>query len=253
MNFATTRRASTRTIGIDLSAEPARTAAVTLEWSGDACSIVEVSVGVENDRLVEMVGGEHPVGIDCPLGWPDAFVELVSHHHAQSSGSMSADRLRSLADDRRPLSNRATDLWVREHVGVRPMSVSADRLGACAMRLALVFGIVERTGAVIPRDGSAGVFEVYPAATLKRWGIPHTGYKPVDQAPRREQILDAIGERFPGLDLGPHRGQFVRSDHALDALVCALTTRAAMSDRTTAPPPELREVAGREGWIHVPV
>jgi hypothetical protein len=42
------------------------------------------------------------------------------------------------------------------------------------------------------------------------------------------------------------------SDHALDALICALVGRAIVAGCSAEVPPELRSAAEREGWIHVP-
>jgi hypothetical protein len=62
-------------------------------------------------------------------------------------------------------------------------------------------------------------------------------------------VLEALG---PLVVSDEQRAEIVRTDHALDALICALVARAAATDRTRRPPPELRDVAAREGWIHLP-
>jgi hypothetical protein len=49
------------------------------------------------------------------------------------------------------------------------------------------------------------------------------------------------------------RDRCVKSDHAFDALICAITARAVATNRTTVPVTD-EEVsrAAIEGWIHVP-
>ena len=49
------------------------------------------------------------------------------------------------------------------------------------------------------------------------------------------------------------REQLARSDDAFDALVCAITARAAARGRTHRPEVgEQARLAAVEGWIHVP-
>lgn len=44
----------------------------------------------------------------------------------------------------------------------------------------------------------------------------------------------------------------VKSDHLLDALVCALVARASAVGETDEVPPESMAAAAREGWIALP-
>ncbi len=60
-------------------------------------------------------------------------------------------------------------------------------------------------------------------------------------------------ERAPWLHLSSeHERACIDSDDCLDALVCAIVARAAERGLTEKPPPELKDEAEREGWIHLP-
>jgi hypothetical protein len=48
------------------------------------------------------------------------------------------------------------------------------------------------------------------------------------------------------------RAQCAGSDHAFDAFVSALVARAVERGKTDRPRKRQRELARREGWIHVP-
>jgi hypothetical protein len=94
------------------------------------------------------------------------------------------------------------------------------------------------------------VAEVYPAATLRRWMLDH----PELEGAQRAEILDWLEKLMPTMEFQAEaREQVVNSDHAFDALICAITARAVATGRTTLPMTD-EEVsrAAIEGWIHVP-
>lgn len=229
-----------RTVGVDLGSEAARTAVAVLDWD-PAPRVVDLRLGVDDAVLVALCAGADKVGIDCPLGWPDRFVDLVLAHRE--------GRLDDVPDTglpwRRTLLRRVTDEHVGRTTGVWPLSVSADRIGSVAMRAAVVLA---RLG-VQDRSGAGPVAEVYPAAALKGWGLVHRGYK------RGADGLDALVSAFLdglGLDAGRFDPLCRGSDDAFDAVVCAVVARAVALGRTTGPPEDLLPAAAREGWIHLP-
>jgi hypothetical protein len=140
------------------------------------------------------------------------------------------------------------------------MSASADRLGSVAMRGALLqreWGL--RWGAPALRDGSGQLAEVYPAAALRAWGIPSTGYKAAGARATaaievRSGIVATLGAACAEwLDLSPIADAAVASDHLLDALLSALVAVAVRCGTTFTPrDDEERRLAVVEGWIHVP-
>ena len=222
------------TVGVDLAAADERTGLAAIEWSPSGAVVRDLAVGVGDDRIVEAFATADKVGIDCPVGWPVPFVELVA-----GRASAPAD---TGATWRHSLAWRTTDDIVWKDAGILPLSVSADRIAHAAFRCA---GILARVGQ--PLDGSGILAEVYPAAALRRWGIPVKGIK--DPGP----IVDALKERG-WLRLGGRQEQLMRTSRdATDAVVAALVARAAAIGRGTRPGPEHETVVKSEGWIVLPI
>ncbi len=243
------------TVGIDLAAEPVRTAAALIEWRPGGAVLRRCEAGLDDASLRALVAGADKVGVDCPVGWPDAFVDLVSAHREHRVVAP-PDSGRSW---RRPLTLRATDLEVHRRTGRTPLSVSADLIAHVALRWAAVAAQLEADGIDCRRDGRGRVVEVYPAASLSRWGLTSRGYK----GPARQQALHGLVDALTGatswLDLGELEPQLRNSDDRFDAVVAALSARDAWlsmsSDQLTEEeliPGELTAVALREGWVHLP-
>jgi len=242
-----------RTLRIDLAAQAAGTGVCAVEWDDDVARVTHLAAGADDHELVAHARGADHVGLDCPLGWPDAFVHAMTAHAAAEPwpGGDAIDP----DDFRRSLRLRATDEAVAHTLGLTPLSVSTDRIGVTAMRGALLLDQLGRQGADVRRDGSGLVAEVYPAAALRRWGLPDRGYKARgDAAPAvRGEILDALTSQAPWLRLGRGgRAACAASHDVLDALLSALIARAVALGRTAAAPADLLGRAAREGWIHVP-
>lgn len=232
-----------RTVGIDLAAEPTTTATASIEWSARGARVTDVQLGTTDERILSAVVGAEAVGVDCPLGWPDRFVDFVVAHRA---GSVPPTDLTGLPL-RRTLLRRATDAHVAATTGVVPMSVSADRIGSVAMRAAGLLASLAARGEPVDRSGAGVVMEVYPAVALKAWGLQHRGYKGQRNTDSLAAIVDAIA-----IDWGSFANLARGSDHVVDAVVCALIARAARLGCTQLPPDELMPLARTEGWIHVP-
>jgi hypothetical protein len=237
-----------RTAGVDLAADPRRTALAVVSWMPGAARLEQLALGVDDDDILDAATTVTRIGIDCALGWPDAFVEFVSAH-ARAEVAPEVD---GGADWRRTLAYRATDRHIHARTGRWPLSVSTDRLGVTAMRCAGLTGRLAARGLTVDRSGVTGVVaEVYPGATLRAWGFDNTrGYR-VDAEARRG-LLAEIGVSAPGLDLGPFADLMIASPDAMDAVVAAFGARAAALGRFELPPAELTEHARREGWIVLP-
>ena len=236
-----------RTIGIDLAAAAKKTGLVTIDWSDARAVVVEAISNVTDEMIGERVGGGDKVGIDAPFGWPTPFVENLLAHHAGRSWVHPTD-----AESRRALQIRRTDRGVQEQFGVTPLAVSADRIAVPAMRCARLqaqLGGADRTG-------GGKLVEVYPAAALKSWGLPHKGYKTnkKDQPERRRTIFEMLVAYLGALEWKEERCKraCVEDADVLDALVSALVARATALGMTTAPREAEMEAARVEGWIHVP-
>lgn len=234
------------TVGVDLAAETAGTALAVVRWeSGSGTARLQRLISdVTDGDLLDTLAGADKAGIDCPLGWPEAFVDVVVAH--------SADRLRAPQTSgrawRRGLTMRATDLDVQRRTGLTPLSVSADRIGHAALRWAAIAAALGEGGVDTRRDGRGLLVEVYPAAALKLWGLRFRGYKKGPNRAVREGLVDTLLAVAPWLDLGADEAKCRANDDALDAVLCALVARAAAID---APEPQC-QAAATEGWIHLP-
>lgn len=232
-----------KTLGIDLASQPKNTAACLLCWRNNRTTVEMLATGCADARLDELMQSADAIGVDAPFGWPVAFSRAVANWtHTEWN-----DELRD------NLTLRATDKWVARKFGRTPLRVAADRIAMPAMRAMSLLrrhGIADRSG---PRRGR--FFEVYPAASLAAWGLAENdSYKSTRANKRaaalklRQKILASLRERF-SLTAGD---ELAANDHALDALIAALTARAAKTGKTFHPEARHRDTARREGWIHVP-
>ena len=241
-----------RTVGIDLAAQPANTGWCVVDW--DAARVLDVAVNTGgDDELVALVAAPEValVGVDAPLGWPDGFVAAVTAHHG---GGRWPDDGGDPDAHRRRLRLRRTDEVVASTTGRHPMSVSADRIAVAAMRGARLQQLVADAlgDAAVDRSGCSGrLAETYPAATLAAWGLPASGYKGSGGDGVRAGIVAALAERSGLAVDDAHVDAMVRSDHLLDAWVCALIAAAVLAGATDRPGASDVGVAAREGWIHV--
>jgi predicted nuclease with RNAse H fold len=247
---------ATVTVGIDLSSDPARTAACAIGWRDGRARLDALDTGLDDGALHERIAAVDAAGgvtgIDAPFAWPVPFREALDAH--ARDGSFPA----AYRDPR--LQFRATDLFVAG-IARRPLSVSTNLIGVTAMRCArLLHEVGLRRGAPVDPGGADRIAEVYPAAALVAWGgraagLAPQGYKAGPEAgAERARIVAALAAR-PWLDLpAGARAACARSDHALDAVLAALAARATQRALTHAPQSdEHRALAAVEGWIHVPL
>ncbi len=236
-----------RTAGVDLAAEAKGTALAVIEWTPDAATLVDLQLGVDDARIVDTARVVDKLGIDCALGWPDAFVEFVSAHSAGRSDGPPVD---GGIEWRRTLAYRETDRRTRVLTGRWPLSVSTDRLGLTAMRCAGLLARLAERGFDIDRAGSGLVAEVYPGASLRLWGFDTRGYR-ADAAARRN-LLALLTTEAPWLDVAGFAEVMVASGDAFDAVIAALAARSAARGRSLPPTSTELDQARREGWIALP-
>ncbi|GAB3539224.1 DUF429 domain-containing protein [Arthrobacter tecti] len=240
-----------RTLGVDLAADPKKTAAAVIHWEADRAELVELSIGTTDMTVVELFGSADFTGIDCPVGWPESFVPfLLAHAQGDPDGVLAHDGL----DGRRTLAYRDTDRFVTAQTGLRPLSVSADRLAHPAMRCAVLQAKIGRRFGVQPLDGSGRLAEVYPAASLRCWQIAARKYKGTGAAETaaRESIVNSLAATAPWFEMGKHRTSLIASDDQLDAAIASLTARAVAVGKTLPPDVAHERRAATEGWIHLP-
>lgn len=236
-----------RIVGVDLAADPKRTGLAMLR-DGEQPMVELARVGAEDDVIIEAVRGADRAGVDVPVGWPDRFVEFLSAHAADEHPAPASTG----AEWRRRLAMRATDLAVHRRTGLTPLSVSTDRIAHPAFRWAGIEARLRDMHVDVARDGSGIVCEVYPAATLQCWSLPHRGYKGAKTARLRSDLVAALVERLTWLDWNGYEEVCAADDDVLDAVLAALTAREVAHGRCDGPPPDGREIARREGWILLP-
>ncbi|QYN37380.1 DUF429 domain-containing protein [Pseudonocardia sp. DSM 110487] len=232
-----------RTIGVDLAAQAKHTAIVVLDWDAGSARLTDAGIPTDDDAVLRRSAGADKVGIDCPLGWPEPFVEFLG---AQRTGPPET------VPDWRSLAYRRTDRHVHTVTGLTPLSVSTDRIGLTAMRAARLQGRLMACGHDVRRNGAGLIVEVYPAAGLKLWRLPHHRYKGSANRDALGALVDALLGAAPWLELGEHERTCRLSDHAFDALVAALLAGAAARGATAAPDDGDRAAAVTEGWIALP-
>lgn len=229
---------------------PDRTAVALVEWDGGRARLLAADLGTDDHDIMRAVNGAAKVGIDCPVGWPDAFVDfLVGYRDGQVPPVTGAGG----PVWRQQLVNRRTDLFVRTMVGLTPLSVAADRIAHVALRCAALLARLEAAGTTVDRAGQGVVVEVYPRASLKRWNLlPQQSYKQPARPEVAAALLAALTSAAPWLDLGDCASAVSGSHDVLGALIAALTARAALQGLTYQPDELHRAAADTEGWIAVP-
>ncbi|GAB3970943.1 DUF429 domain-containing protein [Plantactinospora veratri] len=236
------------TLGVDLAAADKRTAIAAVEWLPDRAIVRDLVLDVSDARIVEASEHADKIGLDCPLGWPEPFVALVQAHRLGHVAVADGDG----AQWRRGLAYRLTDEVVREETGIIPLSVSADRIAHAAFRCAGLLAMLATAGHDVDRGGGGKVVEVYPAAALYRWGLAHRGYKGRGQQVQHADLVTALRDDAPWLELGAFEGLCRRSHDAFDSVIAALNARAAAIGMAVQPSDEQRPIARVEGWIALP-
>src|SRR5262249_13303136 len=125
-----------------------------------------------DDVILETIQQACKTGIDCPFGWPGAFVGFVTAHQI---GHVGIPQDSGGAGWRRELVMRRTDAFVQDQLRLVPLSVSADRIAHVALRCAVLLAKLNAAGRPVDRSGSGPVVEVYPAASLRSWRLDRRG------------------------------------------------------------------------------
>lgn len=236
-------------VGVDLASQPAATGLACLRHRGGTWVIDDAGVGAGDEQVHAAVASARRAGVDVPFGWPAPFVDLLRAHRTDEvDPALAVDR-----DWRRPLVWRATDLYVHQRTGVAPLSVATDKIAYPALRWAGLAAGLRAAGLDMARDGTGAACEVYPAAALRIWGLPHRGYKGAAGRGVRARIIAGLGELLPALHWNGHERVCLEQDDALDAVLSAVIAANVAAGQYQPPPAELRPRALEEGWICLPL
>jgi len=240
------------TVGVDLAAEARRTAVAVVEWDAGQAMVIRARSGADDDVILDAMANAAKVGIDCPLGWPDDFVAFISRHHRHAPVPVPPGY--PAAGWKRRLTLRVTDEVVRNEMGLIPLSVSADLIGHVALRCACLLAEAGRRGVDIGRDGDGLIVEAYPAASLRAWGLTHQRYKKPGRGQALDDLVGNLMRAAPWLHLGAAESACRESHDAFDAVIAALTARAAARGLTRRPRTAAEAAAAStEGWIAFPL
>lgn len=268
-----------RTVGVDIAKSHKTTAVCTIRWSDDGADVEAPQVPADDEVVLAAarMSDVAAIAFDAPFGWPVAMVAAVSSWRPGGSWAKPKDhefRLRrtdvfTAKHTKKPEEGEASPGVVDRVRGAVPLSVSADKIAMAAWRCCALLSeltnevdarhevVTDAMGTPFSRDGRVCVVEAYPAAALSMWGIPRDGYKDATPDARsvRASMLAAIARagddgwiRVPK----DAKEAYIATDHALDALVCALVARAAMLGLVAAVPADDAEHARAEGWIALP-
>jgi len=170
------------------------------------------------------------LALDAPLGWPTAFSHALATHRA-------GEPLRPTAH---VMFRRMTDDLISERLGKRPLEVAADRIARAAhAALRLLEELRQSLAVELPLvwspswHGGLGAIEVYPAATRIALGVPQS-----------RGSLSGLESRLSFGTMSPPA-----SEHARDAVVCAVAAQEFLSGRAVAPTNAQMIQARQEGWI----
>jgi hypothetical protein len=120
------------------------------------------------------------------------------------------------------------------------------------MRCAALLAELADDGLPVDRAGTGVVVEVYPAASMRRWDITSTGYKGRNGKAALAAAVESLKLKATWLNLGEYEDLCRHSDDAFDAVIAALTARAAAVDLASKPDPSQLAAARIEGWIALP-
>ena len=239
----------TQIIGIDCATQPKKVGLAVGRFDKGAVTITEAVTEQSHDLItpkLERWIGQAPrtlIALDAPLGWPVDLSKALAGHQAGDPLDVPANNL----------FRRATDRFVADKVGKTPLDVGADRIARTAhAALALLNRLRHATQLPIPLawdsefDESVTAIEVYPAATMRAWELPSSGYKRSDQRPERETILQGLQAQ---MDTNAVQDAVLGNADMLDAAVCVLAGRDFLEGWAFKPRDQV--TARTEGWIWV--
>jgi predicted RNase H-like nuclease len=238
---------SIQIIGVDCATVNSKVGLAFGRFADGRAIITEAYLCPKDKTVSEMiVAALQPptlLALDAPLGWPAPLGRALVDHTAGKPIPAFPDEL----------FNRETDRFIQQTVGKRPLEVGADRIARTALAALRLLGEIGRAaGQPIPLawrpdfPGAAAAIEVYPAATLKAYGLPAQNYK----KPAQKEARAAMAAQLAGLiTLPANHAPLIASADVLDAAVCLLAAADFLAGNGIPPANEF--MARREGWIWI--
>ena len=100
------------TLGVDLAAQPKKTATCLVCWDGTSARVESLSTGAHDSDLYRLFKQACKIGIDAPFGWPRPFVRAIQRYATAKEWP---------TGEVRQLRYRRTDEVVIERVGIFPL------------------------------------------------------------------------------------------------------------------------------------
>jgi len=223
-------------VGVDCAAQAKNTGLARAIQDGKRLVVLDARCASNEASAASIVGewvrDSHRVllALDAPLGWPAELGRELARHRAGEPLTPAAHAM----------FRRLTDDVIYERLGKRPLEVAADRIARAAHAALKFLGDLRALArSKIPLiwspnwRGRFGVIEVYPAATRIALG-----------APRGSGSLEGLESRIRF-----QNGTAPTSEHARDAVVCAISAAEFLSGQMIAPTRSQRAQAEHEGWI----
>jgi hypothetical protein len=237
-------------IGVDCATQENRVGLARAEREGKAWVLREATVGSRERPVADTVqewleqsSGKAVLALDAPLGWPAPWKSMLMGHQAGEN----------VRGEPNKVFRRESDRSVASLVGKTPLDIGADRIARTAhWALSLLESLRTRIDQPIPLawdispQAMVSAIEVYPAATLRAYGLALKGYKAKGGVEERSRMLPAITDRIQ-IGIEPH--DLLALPDAFDAAVCVLAALDFLAGRAMAP--DDWKLSREEGWIWV--
>ncbi len=235
-------------IGVDCATQKMKTGLSLATYENGRCFLKEARTGKGVMSVAEIISDWFTkdetvlLALDAPLGWPAHLGEELQKHLAGEPIPVEPNML----------FRRMTDKYVKEIIGKNPLDVGADRIARTAhTSLALIGELREMRGIELEMAWKPGhlqpvsAIEVYPAATMKTYGMIYSGYKDGDKKHLRKKILQDLKEHLevePALET-----TLIANADVLDSAICVLGGLDFLKGQVYMP--ENRQLVAKEGWI----
>jgi hypothetical protein len=209
------------------------------------------------DRLVAFLaeGRYRAAAIDAPFALPERHMppgghsqllkDIVQLPAADDRPFPRGADLLAYARQHAPLATqKPARLTERQHVATRSTLWNGSRPGAPFAAACLTL-VARSQRPVWPwKDGPGMLVETFPAAQLRAWGLPHTGYSDEDARAVRARIVTHL-ETTQGVMIdAASRREMLRSADALDAVLATFGARAAANRQLRFQKPPTWKIEG---------